>query len=136
MAWVYACQRKHHGVAMNRNQQQSMVMDKRTKRFYKTSYWVIPLPMLAGLGFAVWVLLTEDSRDLSYCVIAHSASAYHQATLNARDFTYREAITLDICKDKDDAIDDGDGRTSGKVRWFVCKGTTCGPGWEKALAQP
>ncbi len=121
---------------MNRDDQQHNSRNKETERFYHISYWIIPLPMLAGLGFAAWVLLTEDSRDLSYCVIAHDASAYHKATLHAQDFEYQKAITLDLCKDKDDAIDDGDGRTSGKVRWFICKGTTCGPGWEKALAQP
>ncbi len=121
---------------MNKDAQQHKGTDKETERFYNISYFVIPLPILAGLTFAAWVLITEDSRDLSYCVIAHTEAAYHKAILDARDFESRDAMTLDLCKAKDDAIDDGDGRTSGKVHWFICKGTTCGPNWEKALAQP
>ncbi len=121
---------------MSRDDHQHKGTDKETERFYHISYWIIPLPMLAGLGFAAWVLLTEDSRDLSYCVVAHTEAAYHKPTLDAQDFESREAMTLDICKAKDDTIDNGDGRTSGKVHWFICKGTTCGPDWENALAQP
>jgi len=119
---------------MNKQDQQPEVTDKETERFYKISYFIIPLPIIAGLIFAGWVLKTEDSRDQSYCVIAKSAAAYNKTKLEEHDFIYRESITLDICKDKDEANDDGDGRKSGKVRWFVCKGTTCGPGWQTSLA--
>lgn len=110
--------------------------DKDTERFYKLSYIIIPLPMVAGVIFAAYVLLTEDSRNQAYCTIATSPNAYQQATLQEDDFDYRESITLDVCKDKDDATDNGDGRTSGLVRWFVCKGTVCGKGWESILARP
>jgi hypothetical protein len=120
---------------MNKQDQQPEVTDKETERFYNISYFIIPIPILAGLAFAAWVLITEDSRDQSYCVIASSASAYKKDILQAPDFTYRESITLDICKEKDEAIDDSDGRKSGKVRWFICKGTTCGPDWEHALVE-
>jgi len=108
--------------------------DKETERFYKLSYLVIPLPLIAGLIFSAWVLITEDSRDKTFCATAKDSSAYTKKTLNREDFIDLQTNTLDICKDIDDEVDDGDGRLLGKVRWFVCKGTTCGPGWEKSLA--
>ena len=109
--------------------------DKDTERFYKLSYFIIPLPMIAGVVFAAYVLITEDSRNQSYCVVAQSSNAYNKQPLEALDFNYQESITLDICKDKDDTIDDGDGRANGQVRWFVCKGTVCGQGWETILSK-
>lgn len=108
--------------------------DKDTERFYNISYFIIPIPIVLGLIFAVYVLATEDSRNLSYCITAKNIAAYQHTPLNEDDFIYLEAITLDICKNHDDAIDNGDGRSTGKVRWFVCKGTVCGKGWETILA--
>jgi len=109
--------------------------DKETERFYKISYFVIPLPLIAGLIFSAWVLITEDSRDRTFCATAKDTFAYEHPLLNKLDFEDLQSNTLDICKDIDSEIDGGDGRTLGKVRWFVCKGTTCGPGWEKNLAR-
>jgi len=108
--------------------------DKDTERFYNISYFIIPIPIVLGLIFAVYVLVTEDSRNLSYCITAKNIAAYQHTPLNEDDFMYLEAITLDICKNHDDEIDNGDGRSTGKVRWFVCKGTVCGKGWETILA--
>jgi len=110
--------------------------DKETERFYSLSYFVIPIPMILGIIFAVYVLITEDSRNLSYCVVAKTTSSYQHQTLTESDFISHQAITLDLCKDKDSALDHSDGRTDGLVRWFVCGGTVCGKAWEKHLAQP
>ena len=109
--------------------------DKDTERFYKLSYLIIPIPLVLGLIFAVYVLATEDSRNLSFCTTAANESAYAKQPLQAQDFKTYEAISLNLCKDKDDLIDDSDGRTLGKVRWFICKGTVCGPGWETFLSR-
>jgi len=108
--------------------------DKDTERFYKISYFIIPIPIVLGLIFAVYVLVTEDSRNKSFCITAKNIDVYQKTPLNEKDFTHLEAIPLDICKNHDDDIDDGDGRSAGKVRWFVCKGTVCGKGWETILA--
>jgi len=108
---------------------------KETERFYSLSYLIIPLPMVAGLIFAAYVLLTEDARNATYCVVAELESAYLKKPLQSSDFISQEENTLDICKDSDDDIDHGDGRLQGKVRWFICKGTSCGPGWNTILSQ-
>ncbi len=110
--------------------------DPETERFYKLSYIFIPIPMVLGLVFAAYVLITEDSRNLSYCTVAKEAHFYQQNILNADNFDYHEAISLNLCKDKDEEIDDADGHLQGRVHWFICKGTTCGPHWETLLAQP
>ncbi|MDQ6977168.1 MAG: hypothetical protein Q9M75_03550 [Ghiorsea sp.] len=89
--------------------------DKDTERFYNISYFIVPIPMVLGLIFAVYVLATEDSRNLSYCITAKSIAAYQQTPLNEKDFTHLEAVTLDICKNHDDDVDDGGGRGAGKV---------------------
>jgi hypothetical protein len=109
--------------------------DKETERFYNISYFIIPIPMIAGAIFAVYVMFTEDSRTTSFCTVANQTSVYQKSPLQRNDFSSFEEMTLDICKDKDYTLDDGDGRTNGKVRWFTCKGTICGPGWEKFLAE-
>ncbi len=109
--------------------------DKETERFYKLSYFIIPLPMIAGVLFAGYVLITEDSRNQAYCTVGKSNTVYQQSVLNEDDFISRESISLNLCKDKDDAIDDGDGIKAGRVQWFVCKGTTCGPGWQTTLSR-
>ncbi|MDX8388056.1 MAG: hypothetical protein R8M46_05930 [Ghiorsea sp.] len=108
---------------------------KETERFYKISYFIIPIPMIAGAIFAVYVLLTEDSRTTSYCTTASHVEAYQNNPLQDQDFVNRDEMQLDICKDNDDLIDDGDGRLEGKVRWFTCKGTSCGPGWDTILVK-
>jgi len=110
--------------------------DKETERFYSLSYFVIPIPMILGLAFAVYVLITEDSRNIAYCTVAKQENAYHQTILDEYAFEFRQAISLNLCKDKDDLLDDGDGQLTGRVHWFVCKGTVCGRGWETILAQP
>lgn len=109
--------------------------DKETERFYNISYFVIPIPMIAGAIFAAYVLVTEDARTTSYCTTASNIQAYQKTPLQDEDFILREKNTLDICKDQDQAVDQSDGRKSGKVRWFVCKGTSCGPGWETILSE-
>ncbi|MDQ7004137.1 MAG: hypothetical protein Q9N67_04140 [Ghiorsea sp.] len=109
------------------------VKDKETERFYNISYFVIPIPMVLGLIFAVYVLLTEDERTDSFCTVAKTEHAYANMPLQESDFSYLEKVTLNICKDKDDAIDQSDGRLSGKVRWYVCRGTVCGAGWKNVL---
>ncbi|MDQ6989704.1 MAG: hypothetical protein Q9M19_07460 [Mariprofundaceae bacterium] len=110
--------------------------DPETERFYKLSYFIIPIPMLLGLAFAAYVLMTEDSRNLSYCTVSKSEQAYQKPILQAVDFVSHEAISLNLCKDKDENIDAGDGQLQGRVHWFVCKGTTCGPHWQTLLALP
>jgi len=109
--------------------------DPETERFYKISYFIIPIPIIAGLIFAAYVLITEDSRNEAFCVTAKSESNFLKMPLEKSDFISLDDTTLDVCKDKDDDIDDGDGYKSGKVRWFVCKGTSCGKGWETILSQ-
>ena len=109
--------------------------DRDTERFYKFSYLIIPLPMIAGAIFAIYVLLTEDSRNESFCAVANSLEAYQKQPLDSNDFASTESVTLDLCKDKDDALDEGDGRTKGLVRWYVCKGTICSQGWQQLLGK-
>jgi len=121
---------KAEGFVMS-NQKQ----DRDTERFYKLSYLIIPLPMVAGVIFAGYVLLTEDSRNQSFCAVANTVSAYSHKPISINAFSSAESITLDICKEKDQTIDQGDGRDKGLVRWYVCKGTVCGQGWEKILGQ-
>ena len=110
--------------------------DPETEHFYKLSYFFIPIPMVLGLIFAGYVLITEDSRNQSYCAVAKHEVAYQKASLQASDFISLESIALNLCKDKDDDIDGGDGRSHGRVHWFVCKGTSCGKHWKTLLAQP
>ncbi len=113
----------------------SIKKDKDTERFYNLSYIIIPLPMIAGAFFAAYVLITEDSRNDSFCATAIHIDAYQQKPLQEQNFLSLEKVTLDICKDRDNNIDNGDGRMVGKVRWYVCKGTICGPNWENILNQ-
>lgn len=105
------------------------------EHFYRLSYILIPLPIIASVIFMIYVWVIKDTQVISYCAVAQDAKAYQRDKLQAADFQSLESVTLDVCKKWDDEWDAGDGRTSGLVRWFICDGTTCGPGWEKVLKQ-
>ena len=107
--------------------------DKSTERFYRISYLLIPLPMISLAVLAIYMSSTADMRVNSFCVIAKQASAYKKEPLQQQDFELLEEMTLDSCKQLDDQIDNDDGRIKGRVRWFECQGTSCGPGWQHFL---
>ncbi len=102
---------------------------------YKHSYMLLPIPIVASGMFAAYVVYTGDDKIDAYCTIAKHEAAYGQQQLKDYDFEYRAKETLAMCKAKDKDLDQADGRNHGRVRWFTCKGTTCGPGWENFLAE-
>jgi len=103
---------------------------------FRMIYYIIPIPMILGLAFAAYVLITEDSRNQSFCTVAKNEAAYQQSPLQESDFMSHEAISLNLCKDKDTDLDNNDGQIKGRVHWYVCKGTVCGKHWKELLAQP
>jgi len=126
---------KQTGKQVAKQAEKQVEKDPETERFYKISYFIIPIPIIAGLIFAAYVLITEDSRNEAFCATAKSENSYLKMPLDKSDFISLDDTTLDVCKDRDDDIDGGDGYKLGQVRWFVCKGTICGKGWETILSQ-
>ncbi len=112
-----------------------MEQDKRTERFYKISYLLIPVPMIGFGIIAAYMTLTADSNIDAFCTISTQASDYKKHPLQRQDFKLLEEMTLDYCKQNDKNIDGGDGAAQGRVRWFECRGTSCGPGWETYLSE-
>ena len=108
---------------------------KSINRRYRWSYILIPLPMLAGLVLASYAYLTEEDHIDCFCTVAMQAQAYAERPLQEADFEQREEMVVSQCRQLDDAIDADDGRSLGRVRWFVCIGMSCGPGWQNILAE-
>jgi len=102
---------------------------------YRWSYILMPIPMLAGLMVAAYIYTTKDDRVVCYCVSASHAQVYNKRPLQAVDFEQRQQMPLQQCRLQDESLDAGDGRSQGRVRWFVCTGMSCGPGWETILAE-
>ena len=109
--------------------------DKSTERFYKISYFLIPVPMIAFAIIATYMSTTADTHIDTFCTISTQASDYKKEPLHREDFKLLEEMTLDYCKQNDDNIDGSDGRAKGRVRWFECHGTSCGPGWQNYLVE-
>lgn len=112
-----------------------MEQDKSTERFYKISYLLIPVPMIGFAIVAAYMSITGDKNIDAFCTISTQASDYQHNPLRREDFKLLEEMSLDNCKQNDSNIDAGDGRTSGRVRWFECRGTSCGPGWQNFLVE-
>jgi len=108
---------------------------KSINRWYRWSYILIPLPMLLGVVLAAYAYLTEEDHIDCYCVVAAQSQAYAIQPLQDVEFGRREEMTVSQCRQLDDAIDGDDGRSLGRVRWFVCTGMSCGPGWKGILAE-
>ncbi len=114
---------------------QELEKDKNTERFYKISYFLIPVPMIAFGIVAIYMSTTADTHIDTFCTISTQASDYKKEPLQREDFKLLEEMTLDYCKKNDANIDQGDGREQGRVRWFECRGTSCGPGWQNFLVE-
>ncbi|MDT8376192.1 MAG: hypothetical protein RQ867_05555 [Mariprofundaceae bacterium] len=98
-------------------------------------YLIIAFPMLAGLTLAAYAYVTTDSHRLSYCVQATDASAYDRLPADSSGIIFHASSMLDRCKELDRTYDQGDGRTSGSVRWINCTGTLCGKEWQNIFAR-
>jgi len=96
---------------------------------------VIPIPMIAGIGLVIYASIVKNDHVDSFCAVAAQSQAYTVRPLQEESFKKLEKMKLPECLDLDDALDDDDGRVSGNVRWFVCTGMSCGPGWETILAE-
>ena len=114
---------------------QELEKDKSTERFYKISYYLIPVPMVAFAVVAAYMSMTADTHIDAFCTISTQSSDYKKDPLQREDFKLIEEMTLDSCKQNDEHIDDSDGRMKGRVRWFECHGTSCGPGWKNFLVE-
>jgi hypothetical protein len=97
-------------------------------------YLIIAFPMMAGLTLAAYAYVTTDSHQLSYCVQADRVSAYSRLPADNGGIEYHSEGMLDKCKEMDEKYDQGDGRTSGRVRWIICTGTLCGKDWQETFA--
>jgi len=97
-------------------------------------YLIIAFPMMAGLTLAAYAYTTTDSHQLSYCVQADRVSAYSRLPADSSGIEYYSKGMLDKCKEMDEKYDQGDGRTSGRVRWIICTGTLCGKDWQETFA--
>ncbi|MDX8391270.1 MAG: hypothetical protein R8K53_01710 [Mariprofundaceae bacterium] len=104
-------------------------------RRYRWSYILIPIPMLAGLILAAYAYGTKDTRVDCFCAVATQGQDYAMRPLQAALFQTYSNISLADCRGLDSDIDTDDGRKQGRVRWFICTGMSCGPGWEEILAE-
>jgi len=111
---------------------------KTINRRYRLSYLIIPLPMIAGLILAGYAYTTKDQRTDCFCAVASESQDYAKHLIEQKKFQQLKPMTVAQCRVLDDEIDgqtDGVGRSDGRVRWFVCTGMSCGPGWENILAE-
>jgi len=96
---------------------------------------VIPIPMIAGVILVIYASIIKNDHVDSFCTVAMQSQAYAERPLKEELFKQFEKMKLPECLDLDDEVDDDDGRLSGQVRWFVCTGMSCGPGWKSILAE-
>lgn len=109
--------------------------EKSINRRYRISYILMPLPMVAAAMIAAYIYINKDVDTDSYCVVASSAAHYQRLPENDTLFEQHQKMKLPECQALDEQLDHSDGRTAGKVRWFVCTGMSCGPQWQQILAQ-
>lgn len=99
-------------------------------------YLIIAMPLLASIAFALYAYVTTDSHQPCYCVQATDASDYALLPNETSGIQHHFKSMLDACKELDQDIDHGDGRTAGRVRWVICGGTACGKNWPELFALP
>ena len=90
---------------------------------------IIATPLLASMVFASYAYITTDSHRPCYCVQAATASDYDLLPDDTHGIKRHFKSMLDKCKDLDQQLDQGDGRTAGVIRWINCTGTACGKDW-------
>ena len=100
----------------------------------KWPYLIMATPLLAGIALALFAFITTDSHRPCYCVQAIKASDYALLPDDIRGIKYHFKSMLDKCKDLDQELDHGDGRTAGVIRWINCTGTACGKDWPELFA--
>ena len=96
---------------------------------------VIPIPMIAGIILVIYAYNVKDDHIDSYCAVATQSQSYAERPLQEEYFKQHAKLKLPACLQLDDEIDGNDGRQSGQVRWFICTGMSCGPGWQNILAE-
>ena len=116
-----------------------LYMDKKEietiNRRYKWIYMIIPIPMIAGIILVIYAYNVKDDHVDSFCAVATQSQAYAESPLREDNFKQFEEMKLPECLGLDEVVDNDDGRKGGKVRWFICTGMSCGPGWHTILAE-
>ncbi|MDQ7001779.1 MAG: hypothetical protein Q9N02_03720, partial [Ghiorsea sp.] len=64
----------------------NMKQDKQTERFYKISYFIIPIPMIGFAVIAAYMSITGDRNIDAFCTISTQAADYQQNPLHREDF--------------------------------------------------
>lgn len=79
----------------------------------------------AGINAYFWTQKT----DLAYCVVAADQSAFTGEWMKHQSAESERIIKAAECQNTDAALDNGDGKKAGRVRWVECMaGPDCNEG--------